>query len=235
LARRSRPWSAAGSDADAELDCDFVAELERAEERRVGPDSPPRLDDRRGALNTVIGQPAVHGDGLGSPGDGQIAVDAERLGRPGDPGRPKCDRGVLPGVQDLLADRLLDLRAIRVGERLDTAGSPPDLERVGVDLDADRGSGHIRRIDADFGLPACDLDGQIVSGPRAEPRATGLDQQLTRVGPQRVAAVGDTHGCRLPRRNIDGERTAGCAPELRRPAGGVHRLGLRRHKASDRC
>src|SRR5258706_14801102 len=130
-----RPRSTVGRDADAELDLDFVAELECAEERRVRPDSPPGLHDCRRALQAACGQPAVHRDWLGGAGDGQSAVDAERLSRPFDPCRPEGDRRVLPGVQDLLADGLLDLRAVGVGERLDTAASIPALPHADAELD----------------------------------------------------------------------------------------------------
>src|SRR5258706_7259914 len=176
-----RPRSTVGSDADAELDLDFVAELECAEERRVRPDSPPGLHDCRRALQAACGQPAVHRDWLGGASDSQIAVDAERLSRPLDPCRPEGDRRVLPGVQDLLADGLLDLRAVGVGERLDTAATLPDLERAGVDLDVHRGLGRIGGVEGDVGLPARELDGEIVSGLRAPSGTARFDKQRARL------------------------------------------------------
>src|SRR5258706_1230834 len=130
-----RPRSTVGSDADAELDLDFVAELECAEERRVRPDSPPGLHDCRRALQAACGQPAVHRDWLGGVSDSQIAVDAERLSRPLDPCRPEGDHRVLPGVQDLLPDGLLDLLAFGVGERLDTCATLPALPHADAELD----------------------------------------------------------------------------------------------------
>src|SRR5260221_2842667 len=176
-----RPRSTVRSDADAELDLDFVAELECAEERRVRPDPPPGLHDCRRALHAARGQPAVHRDLLRGAGDSQIAVNAERLSRPLDPCRPEGDRRVLPGVQDLLADGLLDLRAVGVGERLDAAATLPDLERAGVDLDVHRGPGRIGGVEGDVGLPARDLDGEIVSGLRAQSGTARVGLQLGRL------------------------------------------------------
>src|SRR5690606_35859391 len=65
-----------GSQIDVELDRDIVVELQRAEERRVRPDSPYRLRDRRRAACAPVDQVAVDGHRADLADDRQVAVDA---------------------------------------------------------------------------------------------------------------------------------------------------------------
>src|SRR5260221_621680 len=127
-----------------------------------------------------------------------LPLDLQWLDEPGaEQEELAADPRVLPGVQDLLADGLLDLRAVGVGERLDAAATLPDLERADVDLDVHRGPGRIGGVEGDVGLPARDLDGEIVSGLRAQSGTARFDQQLAGLRSQRVYAVGYVHGGRL--------------------------------------
>jgi hypothetical protein len=94
-----------------------------------------------------------------------------RVKDPADPST-RLDRKVMvgcwAGVEDL-AEGLLDLCAVGVGERLDATGSFPDLEGVGVDLDGHRGVRRDGGVDRGMTMPAGDLDGEIVAGLAPSP------------------------------------------------------------------
>ena len=117
------------------VDLDLLAEPEGAKKCRVGPDSPSALDDPRPTSDPAVGHTALDRDRPGDAHDRQLTVEGERPRRPVDPPGPEGDGWMLGGVEDLL-EGLADLCAVGVGERLDAAGSLPDLEGVDVDLDA---------------------------------------------------------------------------------------------------
>ena len=63
-----------------------------------------------------------------------IVSSPSRVKDPADPSGPEGDGWMLGDVEDLL-EGLADLCAVGVGERLDAAGSLPDVEGVDVDLE----------------------------------------------------------------------------------------------------
>src|SRR5437763_11119063 len=100
------PHSASGSrwaaEGQAELNLYLVAELERAEERRVRLDPPLGLGDDGRPLRPVAVQPALHGQRPGRALDGQVPVDAEPVLAAADAGGGEGDLRVAAGLQDLL-------------------------------------------------------------------------------------------------------------------------------------
>jgi hypothetical protein len=99
---------------------------------------------------------------------------------------------VLGGVKDL-AEGLLDLCAIGVGERLDATGSFPDFQRIDLNLD---GHGGVRQggcVDRSATMPAGDLDGEIVAGLGAQPCPGRFDQESAGLWSEPVG-TGAAHG-----------------------------------------
>jgi hypothetical protein len=142
----------------------------------VGPDLPSALDDGRPTNDPAVGHTALDRDRPGDAHDRKLTVEGERPRRPVDPPGPESDGWMLGAVEDLL-EGLVDLCAVGVGERLDAAGSLPDLEGVDVNLDGHRGVRRDGGVDRGVTMPAGDLDGEIVAGLGAQPCTTGVDQQ----------------------------------------------------------
>jgi hypothetical protein len=89
---------------------------------------------------------------------------------------------MLGGVEDLL-EGLADLCAVGVGERLDAAGSLPDLEGIDVDLDGHRGVRRDGGVDPGVTMPAGDLDGEIVAALAPSPVRVVLTRSRPDSGP----------------------------------------------------
>ena len=130
----------------------------------------------------AVGHTALDRDRPGDAHDRQLTVEGERPRRPVDPPGPEGDGWMLGGVEDLL-EGLADLCAVGVGERLDAAGSLPDLEGVDVDLDGHRGVRRDGGVDPGVTMPAGDLDGEIVAGLGAQPVRVVLTRSRPDSGP----------------------------------------------------
>ena len=105
--------------------------------------------------------------------------------------RGRAELDVRP-LQDLVVDRLLDVRLVDVAERLHPAEAFVHAKRRGVGLEHDA---RLRRILADLErrLPGGDLDQEVVSGLGRGAGAPGPDPEGAVLGPERVRACGDPH------------------------------------------
>jgi hypothetical protein len=164
------------------VDLDLVPEPEGAQKCRVGPDSPSALDDTPPTNDPAVDHTALDRDRPGDAHDRQLTVEGERPRRPVDPPGPEGDGWMLGGVEDLL-EGLADLCAVGVGERLDAAGSLPDLEGIDVDLDGHRGVRRDGGVDPGVTMPAGDLDGEIVAALAPSPVRVVLTRSRPDSGP----------------------------------------------------
>src|SRR6266567_9087900 len=108
---------------------------------------------------------------------------------------------VLRGVEDL-PEGLVDLRAVGLGGRRNTAKCFPDFEGIDGNLDGHRGVRRVGGVDRGATMPARDLDGEVVAGLGAQPGTRGVDQEPARlrsepVGPAIPMAAGYA-GARTP-------------------------------------
>ena len=156
------------------VDLDLVPEPEGAKKCRVGPDSPSALDDTRPTTRPSVTPPWIV-TGRVMP---MIVSSPSRVNEPADPST-RLDRKVMVGCWAVWRTclRVLLICAVGVGERLDAAGSLPDLEGTDVDLDVHRGVRRDGGVDPGVTMPAGDLDGEIVAGLGAQPCPGRVDQE----------------------------------------------------------
>src|SRR3954452_15527702 len=173
-------------------DLDLVGHLQGAEQRRVWLDAPVALLERRAAGDRPVGAAIeVEGDRPARADEVQVALDAEPRAVRAGLDAPRAERDRRP-LEDLLVDRLGDVRLVVVAERLHAAAALPDAQRARVRGQRERALGRrVRQVERR--LPRRDLDHEVVAGLRRGARLARVHGERPVAGPERVAAGRDRH------------------------------------------